>query len=812
MSALTARNDLPASPLPDLFEAWFASRGWQVRPHQLAVVEATGRGQSCLVIAPTGGGKTLAGFLPSLIDLAQQDGAQGLHTLYISPLKALTVDIKRNLEAPVEEMGLKLRLEARTGDTPSSRRQRQRRDPPDILLTTPESLTLLLSYPDADRIFGHLRYVVTDELHAMAGTKRGDQLALGLSRLATLAPGHRRIGLSATVAEPDKLEGYLGSDGAVSRVIGRGGVKPDIRVLLSGERVPWSGHSAKHAFGELYEIIRTVDTALVFVNTRSQAELVFQELWRLNDDGMAIALHHGSLAVENRRKVEAAMSRGGLRAVVCTSTLDLGVDWGSVDLVIQVGAPKGISRMLQRIGRSNHRMDEPSRALLVPANRFELLECRAALEAIGEGILDGAPREKGGLDVLAQHILATAASGPFQPEALYDEVITVPPYADLSRDLFDRVVEYVATGGYALRAYDKFKRLYPTDDGGLRIANEKVARQFRMNVGTIVEDALLKVRRKRGRVIGEIEERYILGLEQGDTFAFAGQIWALEGIRDMEVIVTQAKAETPQVPVFGGGKFPPTTNVAEILRKIIAEPERRSRLPQDAQDWLGMQRYRSVIPRPSELLVETFPRGGKFFLVCYPFEGRPAHQTLGMLLTRRMERAGLRPMGFMCNDYALAIWSLRPVDDPVPLLDQDMLGDDLEEWMAESSLLKRTFRNVGVVAGLIERRHPGKEKSGRQVTFSSDLLYDVLRRYEPDHVLLQATWREASGGLLDVGRLGDMLRRVRGHIVVRDLETVSPLAVPIMLEVGKQLVGADAVEDLLDEVEADLVADAARML
>jgi len=225
-----------------------------------------------------------------------------------------------------------------------------------------------------------------------------------------------------------------------------------------------------------------------------------------------------------------------------------------------------------------------------------------------------------------------------------------------------------------------------------------------------------------------------------------------------------------------------------------------------------MQRYRSVIPRPSELLVETFPRGGKFFLVCYPFEGRPAHQTLGMLLTRRMERAGLRPMGFMCNDYALAIWSLRPVDDPVPLLDQDMLGDDLEEWMAESSLLKRTFRNVGVVAGLIERRHPGKEKSGRQVTFSSDLLYDVLRRYEPDHVLLQATWREASGGLLDVGRLGDMLRRVRGHIVVRDLETVSPLAVPIMLEVGKQLVGADAVEDLLDEVEADLVADAARML
>lgn len=812
MSSLAARNDQLSALLPPVFSDWFAGRGWSVRPHQLAVVEAVAQGKSCLVIAPTGGGKTLAGFLPSLIDLAEHGAGNGLHTLYVSPLKALTIDIKRNLETPVEEMKLKLRLEARTGDTPASRRQRQRRDPPDILLTTPESLALLLSYPDASRIFGNLKFVVADELHALAGTKRGDQLALGLSRLGRLAPGHRRIGLSATVAEPDKLEGYLGDQGSVARVIGRGGVKPDIRILVSGERVPWSGHTAKHSFGELYETIRAVDTALVFVNTRSQAELVFQELWRLNEDGMAIALHHGSLSVDNRRKVEAAMAKGTLRAVVCTSTLDLGVDWGSVDLVIQVGAPKGISRMLQRIGRSNHRMDEPSRALLVPANRFELLECRAALEAIDEGILDGAPREQGGLDVLAQHILGTAASGPFDPAELYEEVITVPPYGDMTRELFDRIVEYVATGGYALRAYDKFKRLYPTDDGCLRIANERIAQQFRMNIGTIVEDAKLRVRRKRGRVIGEIEEHFILGLEKGDTFLFAGQVWTLDSIRDMEVFVTQSKSDTPQVPIYGGGKFPPTTNLADILRKILAEPERRKRLPMDVQDWLRMQEYRSVMPGQGELLVETFPRGGKFYMVCYPFEGRPAHQTLGMLLTRRMERQGLGPLGFMCNDYALAIWSLRPVEDPGPLLDEDMLGDDLEEWMAESSLLKRTFRNVGVVAGLIERKHPGKEKSGRQVTFSSDLLYDVLRRYEPDHVLLQATWREASGGLLDVRRLGDMLRRVRGCIVLQQLDRVSPLSVPIMLEISKLIVGGDAADDLLDEAETDLVADAERML
>ncbi|MEM7121286.1 MAG: ligase-associated DNA damage response DEXH box helicase [Pseudomonadota bacterium] len=810
--ALVSATSSPPAVLPSGFTGWFESKGWAPHPHQLQMVEAVAGGHSCLLIAPTGGGKTLAGFLPSLIDLAGGAAGEGLHTLYVSPLKALTVDVKRNLETPVADMGLPIRLEARTGDTPSSRRQRQRRDPPDILLTTPESLALLISYEDAPRLFGNLRFVVIDELHALAGTKRGDQLALGLSRLAALSPGHRRVGLSATVAEPQKLEGYLGSGDNVKRIQVSGGAKPDIGILVSGARVPWAGHTARHAFPEIYEILKSVETALIFVNTRSQAEIIFQELWRLNDDNLPIALHHGSLSVENRRKVEAAMTRGTLRAVVCTSTLDLGVDWGSVDLVIQVGAPKGISRMLQRIGRANHRLDLPSQALMVPANRFELLECQAALEAIGDGVIDGAPRDDGGLDVLAQHILAVACSGPFDPDALYEEIIAVPPYARIDRALFDRVLDYVATGGYALRAYDKYKRLYPTEDGRLRIANPRMVQQFRMNVGTIVEDPVLKVKRKRGREIGEIEERFILGLEPGDTFAFAGQIWSLEGIRDMVVIVSPAKSDQPQVPVYGGGKFPPTTNVAERLRAVLASKDRQRGLPADVRNWLDIQAWRSVLPRPGDLLVESFPRGGKFYMVCYPFEGRPAHQTLGMLLTRRMDRRGLGPLGFMCNDYALAIWGLKPVEAVDALFDEDMLGDDLEEWMAESSLLKRTFRNVGVVAGLIERRHPGKEKTGRQVTFSSDLIYDVLRRYEPDHVLLQATWAEAAGGLLDVRRLGDMLKRIKGRIVVKELEQVSPLAVPIMLEISKQMVQGEAMDDLLDEVEAELIDDATRML
>src|SRR5208282_2729954 len=345
----------------------------------------------------------------------------------ISPLKALAVDIHRNLEQPIAEMGLAIRAETRTGDTPQAKRERQRRVPPQLLLTTPESLALLLSYEDSARLFAGLRSVIVDELHALADNKRGDLLALGLARLAALAPRLRRIGLSATIAEPGLLQDWLSPEGDAAKApvrLIRGGEGPqaEISILMPRERMPWSGHMALHAMPEVMRAIRAAGCTIVFVNTRAQAELVFQALWRLNDDNLPIALHHGSLAAEQRRKVEAAMARGALKAVVATSSLDLGIDWGAVDLVIQVGAPKGASRLIQRIGRSNHRLDRPSRALLVPGNRFELLECRAAIEAIEEGELDRERRREGALDVLAQHMSGIAASGGFEADALFAEV------------------------------------------------------------------------------------------------------------------------------------------------------------------------------------------------------------------------------------------------------------------------------------------------------------------------------------------------------------------------------------------------------
>ncbi|MBE7217109.1 MAG: DEAD/DEAH box helicase, partial [Caulobacteraceae bacterium] len=493
--------DAAAPPLlPLAFADWFAARGWAPRAHQLAMLEAARAGDHALLIAPTGGGKTLAGFLPSLVELAargpRRPGA-GLHTLYVSPLKALAVDVARNLDAPVADMGLAVSVESRTGDTNAAKRQRQRSAPPDVLLTTPEQLALFCAWDGAREYFADLRCVILDEIHALHASKRGDLLALALARLQSFAPAMRRVGLSATVDEPDRLRAWLHPQAVLVR--GQGGAEAVVEVLTPGNVAPWSGHHAQHALADVYRAIEGARTALVFVNTRWQAEFAFATLWEINENALPIALHHGSLAAEQRRKVEAAMARGELRAVVCTSTLDLGIDWGDVDLVIQLSAPKGSSRMVQRIGRANHRMDEPSRALLVPANRFEVLECFAAKEAIAENALDGDPAHPGALDALAQHVMGVACSEPFDAVALYDEVTGCAPYADLAWEDWETVVDFVSTGGYALRAYDKFRRIVQGADGRWRATSPQVAQRHRMNVGAITAAGTLNIRVSNGK-------------------------------------------------------------------------------------------------------------------------------------------------------------------------------------------------------------------------------------------------------------------------------------------------------------------------
>ncbi|OUI99107.1 ligase-associated DNA damage response DEXH box helicase [Acetobacter cibinongensis] len=787
--------------LPQSFKDWFSRQGWSPRPHQLVMLEAAQQGKSTLLIAPTGGGKTLAGFLPSLIELAQGTYS-GLHTLYVSPLKALSTNIAQSLARPIADMQLLIRAEVRSGDTSGARRKRQQKNPPHILLTTPESLALLLSYPDAAQYFSKLRVMIIDEVHALAGTKRGDQLALCARRLQQFSPLLRVSGLSATVAHPSAMAAWVSPTGKASgvRLIkAEATVRPDVHVLLPDKRgyLPWAGRMGLGSATAILTEIARAHLTIVFVNSRAQAELLFQALWKQNGDNLPIGLHHGSLDAAHRAKVEEAMAQGTLRAVVATSSLDLGLDWGAVDQIIQVGAPKQISRLTQRIGRANHRMDEPSRALLAPANRFEVLECEAARKAVVKHELDGEPPRAGALDVLAQHVMVTACAGPFSPDALYKEIKLCAPYSQLTRMDFDKVIQFVEDGGYALQAYERHQRLVRDTTGHLCVRTERIIRQFRMNIGTIVDTPMLRVKSRRGKTFGEIDEYFASMLVSGDTFFLGGELLEFLGLHETTVQAARGHGKDPRVPVYGGNQLSISPGLANHVREILHDSSKWGVLPKPVQDWLALQAKRSRLPAPEKLLVETFPHKGWHYIVAYPFEGRNAHQTLGLLLTKMLEETGKGPLGFVANDYMIACWCVHPTGSMAELFSQDLMKGNLTDWLSESAMLRRTFRDVAIIAGLIERNYPGREKNRRQMTVSSDLLYDVLRKYDPEHILLQATWRQAQEGLTDLKRLSDMLDRIQGQIEHVDLSHVSPLAVPVLLEQGKEKIRGGEGEDYL---------------
>ncbi|WP_299703485.1 ligase-associated DNA damage response DEXH box helicase [uncultured Tateyamaria sp.] len=794
--------------LPRIFTDWFTSKGWSIHPHQQEMLERA-NDPALLLIAPTGGGKTLAGFLPTLADLSENDH-EGLHTLYISPLKALAADIKRNLRTPVAEMGLDIRIEDRTGDTSATQKKRQRADPPHILLTTPESLALLTSYEDAPRMFAGLKRVIVDEIHALAESKRGDQMFLALSRLQALRPDLKRVGLSATVEDPQAIAHLLAKHPDPCDVLHADpGPPPDIQMLVTDEPPPWSGSGGKYAIPAVLEEVKKHKTTLIFHNTRAQAELYFHNIWLANEDRLPVGIHHGSLDRQQREKVEQAMIDGQLKAIVCTGTLDLGIDWGNVDLIIQVGAPKNVKRLVQRIGRANHRYNAPSKALLVPANRFEVVECVAALDAVKQGALDGDPRGHGPRDVLCQHILIRACAGPFDADALFNEISTTGAYTSLSRAEFDACLDFCATGGYALRAYDQWKRLQQRPDGHWQLRDPRSAQRIRMNIGTIQDTDTLKVRYKGrgGKPLGEIEEGFAASLTPGDTFLIGGQIVRYDSLREMTVQVTRDAAKKPKIATFLGTKFATSTQLSHRIIEMFQQ-DTWPALPPHTSEWLTLQREVSRLPEPGRLLIESFPHDNRIHTAVYGFAGRNAMQTLGLLLTKRMEETGLNPLGFLATDYATLIWGLNKITDPAPLFDIDALRDGLDRWLAGNAVMKRTFRASATIGGLIERNLPSNRKTGRQATFSSDILYDTLAKYDPDHLMLQITSEEAMRGLVDFGRIEEMCARIGNRIDLTEHDRVTPLAAPLMLEVGRVPIKGLAEEKLLAEEAERLMTTA----
>ncbi len=795
--------------LPDRFHEWFASRGWSAHPHQLDMA-ARADAPSLLLIAPTGGGKTLAGFLPTLAEL-NAEPHDGLHTIYVSPLKALATDIGRNLSAPIEEMGLRLRVEDRTGDTTATRKKRQRTDPPHILLTTPESLALLLSYEDAPQMFAGLSRVIVDEIHALAESKRGDQLMLCLAELQAMCPDLRRVGLSATVEDPDAIARFLARHPDPCPILEADpGPEPDIAMLTTDVMPPWAGGGAAYAIPAVLSEVKRHRTTLIFHNTRAQAEIFFHNLWLANEDGLPIGIHHGSLAKAQRQKVEAAMVAGELRAIVCTGTLDLGIDWGDVDLIIQVGAPKNVKRLVQRIGRANHNYNAPSKALIVPANRFEVVECVAALQAVRDKALDGDPKGPGPRDVLCQHILIRACRGPFDPTELYETFRTTGAYATLAREAFDHCLDLMATGGYALRAYDRWQRLKERPDGLWELRDPRSPGHIRRNLGTILDTETLKVRLKNrmgGRPLGEIEEGFAASLTPGDTFLIGGQIVRYEGLKEMTVEVTRRADKAPKIATFNGTKFATST---QLTHRILDSFERRdwTGLPHHTAQWLDLQAHRSKLPQADRILVESFPHDGRQNTCIYGFAGRNAMQTLGLLITHQMEADGMAPLGFVSTDYATLIWGLEQVPDPAPLFEPARLRAAFQTWMSGNAVMKRTFRGTATVSMMLERNYGAGRRSGRQATFSSDILYDTLIKYEPDHLLLQITHEEAMRGLVDFGRIEEMLERSGGRVDHVVLDRVTPLAAPLFLEPGRIPIQGEGRERIL-AIEAERLMEAA---
>lgn len=795
--------------LPQKFQNWINKRNWGLHTHQIDVLTNSDR-KSQLLIAPTGSGKTLSGFLPTLIELDRVNFS-GLHTVYVSPLKALAADIKRNLMIPIEEMGLNIKVEDRTGDTTAKTKRRQRIDPPQILLTTPESLALLISFPEANALFANLERIIIDEIHALVENKRGHQLLLAISRLQSISKNLRKLALSATVDHPQEIAGFISeNDNNCPIIFAEPGPDPNISMLHTTASPPWSGAGATYAVPDVLEQISKHKTTLIFHNTRAQAEIFFHNLWLNNQDNLPIAIHHGSLDLAQRKRVEAAITKGELRAVVCTGTLDLGIDWNEVDLVIQVGAPKNIKRLVQRIGRANHTYNTPSKAIIVPANKFEIVECQAALEAVRDKDLDGEPIASGSLDVLCQHILLVACSGKILPAKLFEEIKQIGAYKNLTHEEFKECMGFCIDGGYALKRYEQWHRLKLDHSGNLILRDPRIANKIRMNVGTIQDTETLKVRTHRrsgGKPLGEIEEAFAASLTKGDTFLIGGNIVRFESLREMIVEVTHNANKQPKIATFMGTKFATSTKLSD---RILDSFENQSwkDLPSDTVNWLNKQKEFSQLPVRNSLLIETFFRKSRHYLVVYGFAGRNANQTLGLILSKKLEELNLAPLGFVANDYATLIWGLEKVENPIQLFKFSEIELGLDKWFSGNALMKRTFKAVASVSGLIDRNLPGLRKSGRQTTFSSDILYDTLVKYDPTHLLLKITKDEAMKGLIDFSRIEEMFKRVDDNIIHKNLPHVSPLAAPMLLEVGTIPIEGQARELLLKNEANSLMKEA----
>ena len=785
---------------------WLKKSNKDYFDYQILSFQAIDQKKDILINAPTGTGKTLAAFLAPIINFADDIKNGFFTTLYISPLKSLAYDIERNLKKPLKENNLNIRIETRTGDTSNYQKKKQLNNPPNFLITTPESFALLMSYDNANKYFSNIKYIIIDELHSIIHTKRGDLLSLNLARISSFSPSAVKIALSATIKNDLKTLDYFSN--SENKVCISPEIKKqiEIKILKTSAYIPWSGHMANYAITEIYSVIKAFSSSIIFVNTRAQAEFMFQNLWKINKHNLNIAIHHGSLDKNLRIKIENKIFRGEINCVVATSSLELGLDWGNIGLVIQVGAPKGITRIVQRIGRSNHNINKASKALLVPTNKFEYMECLTVKEVINNDNFEELSEKEGSLDVLAQHINGVACSNPFNSSELFKIVKQAWPYRKLSKKTFEQVLNFVHNGGYVLKSYQLFSRLTKVNNT-YSISSKNFIRKYRMNLGTIVESEIVPVYLKNKK-LGYIEEYFINQLEKNDTFLFAGLILSLEKVSSKGIEVKKTGGNNPKIPSYIGGTLPLSSYLAKNLIKLIKNYESYN-LPDQILDWISLQEKVSSLPMEKGLLVETFSRKGNKYIICYTFQGRNINQTLGILIMKRLSENNCQPLAFVATDYAIAVWSLRNFNKIKSIFNERLLKDDLNSWLKNTSVLKKQFKKIAIISGLIERKIPGKLKTHKQVNFSSDLIYDVLEKFDKNHILLKATKEEALREMVEIEKIKNFILKIRNNIVHNKLKKVSPFSIPLIMEFNTEKISKDKIIDYQEEnIEQELINEA----
>lgn len=829
-------------------ERWLAARGWEAFPFQREVWRAIGQGRSGLLHATTGAGKTYAVWLGILEALLRRHppgrGAEPLRVIWLTPMRALAADTAKALAEPLRALAPEWTLGQRTGDTPAAERARQDRRFPTVLITTPESLTLMLTRENAREELQSVAYVVADEWHELIGSKRGVQAQLAVARLGQFHPGLVAWGLSATLGNLEEAMDVLtspcharpgpaapaGTDGSgvdpgtarsASPVLVQGRIDKSLVIdtLIPPDpgKYSWAGHLGARMQQPVVEEIERSGTTLVFTNVRSQAEIWYQLLLEARPEWAGqIALHHGSLDKATREWVEQGLKEGSLRAVVATSSLDLGVDFLPVERVLQIGSAKGIARLMQRAGRSGHAPGRESRLTIVPTNNLEILDGAAARFAVRTGRVERRQAPHKPLDVLVQHLVTIALGGGFTPDALYEEVRTAWSYRTLTRAEFDWVLAFCERGGESLAAYPEYHRILPDEAGIYRVRDRGIAKRHRLGIGTIVSDAAMQVKWLTGGNIGTIEEGFIARLKPGDHFFFAGRLLEFVRVREMVAYVRKATRKKGTVPTWQGSKMAFSTEMSDAILQMMQraaqgdffEPELAA-----ARPMLETQARLSRIPTPGTLLVESFRSREGQHLYIHPFAGRNVHLGLASLIAWRLARLAPNTFSLSINDYGFELVGAAPFDlGPVTrgeLFGTDDLLHDVLASLNSSELSQRRFREIARVAGLVSTGYPGQPKSARQLQASSGLFYEVFRKYDRNNLLLTQADQEVLGQELEIGRLAETLKLMRRkRIDFVELRHPSPMSLPLMVERFREKLTTEQLSERLDRILRDMERDA----